>query len=70
MDRGEIDSSDLVAMLDMGLTNASTCLRDYYAWGLFTRERRGRSYYYMITDKGIKRYWWLLARNRTSVNRR
>lgn len=69
LDGGEIDSGNLVALLGMGLTNASTCLRDYYRWGLFTRERRGKTYYYMITGKGVERYWWLLGQNRTRINR-
>ncbi len=69
LDGREIDSGDLVALLGMNLTNASTCLHDYHRWGLFTRERRGKTYYYMITSKGVERYWWLLGQNRIRINR-
>ena len=31
----------------------------YYRQGLLSRERRGRRYYYVITDKGKRRLEWL-----------
>lgn len=31
----------------------------YYRQGLLLRERRGRRYYYLITDKGKRRLEWL-----------
>ena len=63
LQQGEIDSYDLVYLLDLSLTNASTCLLDYHRQGLFSRERRGKTYYYSITDRGNERYMWLIDQN-------
>ena len=56
---------------ELGLTihNASTILRHYHEMGLFNRWRDGRMYYYVITERGWDRYWYLLGKTRCRVKK-
>ena len=61
---GPLNSAELSQAMAISLQNASTLLKNYHRMGLFRRTRIGRSYWYTIAVKGIKRLDYLVSHPR------